>query len=96
MAQKDTNRSAIAADWRRRGFSCDLWTDPPGQVWSDFVHDTDELVMPVEGQIELEVGDQTIRPRIGEEVRIAARTSHTVRNVGGTTARWLYGYRCRG
>ena len=32
-------------DWAARGFSCDIWTDPPGQVWADFVHATDELVM---------------------------------------------------
>ncbi len=26
------DRDAIARDWRARGFGCDLWTDPPGQV----------------------------------------------------------------
>ena len=25
------------------GFSCDLWVDPPGQVWEDYRHATDEL-----------------------------------------------------
>ena len=86
------DRDRIAGDWQRRGFSCGLWTDPPGQVWEDFVHATDELVMPIEGQIELEFGGATVRPEIGEEVLIPARAAHTVRNVGGTTARWLYGY----
>ena len=86
------NRAEIEANWRARGFSCDVWTDPPGQVWSDFVHSTDELVMPVEGAIELEFGGKTVRPGLGEEVLIPARTRHTVRNVGGTTAHWLYGY----
>jgi hypothetical protein len=28
-------------------------------------------------------------------VFIPARALHTVRNIGGTTARWLYGYRER-
>jgi mannose-6-phosphate isomerase-like protein (cupin superfamily) len=86
------NRRDIENDWRQRGFGCDLWTDPPGQVWAGFVHGTDELVMPVEGVIELEFSGRKMRPAIGEEVLIPARTSHTVRNVGGTTARWLYGY----
>jgi quercetin dioxygenase-like cupin family protein len=62
-------------------------------VWRDFVHATDELVMPVEGRIELEFGGRVYRPQIGEEVFIPAGAVHTVRNVGGTTARWLYGYR---
>jgi hypothetical protein len=40
-----TDRERIAADWAARGFSCDLWTDPPGQRWEDFTHATDEVVM---------------------------------------------------
>lgn len=88
------NQRQVEADWRARGFSCAVWIDAPGQVWSDFVHATDELLMLVEGSIELEVGNKTLRPHIGEEVFIPARTPHTVRNVGRTTARWLYGYRC--
>ncbi len=87
------DREAVCARWRARGFSCDLWVDPPGQVWRDFVHATDELVMPVEGRIELEFGGQVHRPGPGEEILIPAGAVHTVRNVGGTTARWLYGYR---
>ena len=87
------DRAAVSKGWRARGFTCDLWVDPPGQVWADFVHDTDELVMPVEGEIEMELGGRILRPRAGEEVLIPARTSHTVRNVGGVTSRWLYGYK---
>lgn len=83
----------VERDWRERGFSCGLWTDPPGQVWSDYVHAVDELLMVVEGQLELEIEGRTLRPAVGEEVFIPARGRHTVRNVGGTTARWLYGYR---
>jgi mannose-6-phosphate isomerase-like protein (cupin superfamily) len=89
----EVKQAAIEAEWRARGFSCALWVDPPGQVWSDFVHATDELVMLIQGTIELEVGGKTLRPRVGEEVVIPARVLHTVRNVGGTTARWLYGYK---
>lgn len=87
------DRAAVARDWRSRGFTCDLWVDAPGQVWADFIHDTDELVMPVEGEIEMEFGGRVLRPRAGEEVLIPARTSHTVRNLGGVTSRWLYGYK---
>jgi hypothetical protein len=35
------DRDQIAARWQRRGSSCGVWTDPPGQVWEDFVHATD-------------------------------------------------------
>ncbi len=78
--------------WHSRGFSCGLWVDPPGQVWKDYTHSTDELLMVLEGELELEMQGRTFRPKRGEEVLIPARVRHTVRNVGGTTARWLYGY----
>ena len=80
-------------DWQRRGFSCDIWTDAPGQVWRDFVHATDELVLPFEGDIELEFCGRVCRPRIGEEVLIPAAVRHTVRNVGRGVSRWYYGYK---
>ena len=82
----------IEKDWSERGFSCGLWTDPPGQVWEDFTHGTDELVILLEGEIEIEIEGKTFRPEPGEEVFIPAQAKHSVRNVGGTTAKWLYGY----
>lgn len=87
------DRAAVSADWKTRGFSCGLWVDPPGQVWADFVHDVDEVVMVVEGDVEFEIAGELSRPGPGEEVFIPAGASHTVRNVGGTESRWLYGYR---
>lgn len=85
--------AAIRHDWARRGFSCGIWTDPPGQVWADYVHDTDELVMLIEGEIEVSFLGQTLRPAVGQEVFIPARAPHTVANVGRTVNRWYYGYR---
>ena len=86
------DQQAVAADWRGRGFSCELWVDPPGQVWADYVHQVDELVMVVVGEVEFEVDGVKHRPEVGEELFIPARARHTVRNVGGTESRWLYGY----
>jgi quercetin dioxygenase-like cupin family protein len=86
------DQSTVAADWRRRGFSCGLWVDPPGQVWADFVHDTDEVVMIVEGQVEFEIVGVTHCPLPGEELIIPAGVRHTVRNPGTAESRWLYGY----
>jgi mannose-6-phosphate isomerase-like protein (cupin superfamily) len=82
--------------WQARGFDCHVWTDSPGQVWADFVHSVDELVMLVTGEIELSCEGKTLRPQIGEEVFIPAGASHTVRNVGSTTNRWCFGYRRSG
>ncbi len=34
-------RDAVARDWAGRGYSCALFTDPPGREWNVFVHATD-------------------------------------------------------
>ena len=83
----------IKAGWARRGFGFEYWIDPPGQVWRDFVHDTDELVMLIEGEIELDLDGKTLRPSLGEEVVIPAGVRHTVSNIGETSNRWCFGYK---
>lgn len=86
------NIETIRQDWRNRGFSCDLWVDPPGQCWEGYVHATDELVMIVEGQVAFEIEGVIHRPDPGQELFIPAGAVHSVRNLGRTQARWLYGY----
>ncbi len=85
----------IEASWKDRGFSCGVWIHPPGQRWDEYFHNVDELVMPVEGDIELILDGKVIRPERGKEVLIPAMTEHSVRNIGCVTARWLYGYKCQ-
>ena len=87
------DQETVARDWASRGFSCGSFTDPPGQRWEDFVHETDEVVVVVEGEMEFEVEGEVCRPQVGEELLIPAGAVHSARNVGNTTARWLYGYR---
>ena len=87
------NQTVISKKWAARGFGCDLWVDPSGQCWEDFVHHTDELVIVVEGQMDFEINGHIIHPRAGEEIFIPAGAIHSVRNIGSSTARWLYGYR---
>lgn len=86
---------AVRDDWHGRGFSFGIWRDPPGQIWADFVHDSDELVMLADGAIELSFCGQVLRPQRGEEVLIPAGEPHTVRNIGTAANCWYYGYRTR-
>lgn len=85
--------SQVKNNWKNKGFSCGIWTDPPGKIWADYVHDTDELVMLLEGEIELSYQGKTFRPHLGEEILIPAGETHTVKNIGNTTNRWYYGYK---
>lgn len=93
LLMEPINQDDVSRDWAARGFSCALWVDPPGQRWEDFVHPTDELVLVLEGELEFEIDGEVSHPGTGEEVFIPAGTVHSVRNIGGSTARWLYGYR---
>jgi quercetin dioxygenase-like cupin family protein len=86
-------RQQIETDWASRGFSCELWTDPPGQRWEDFTHATDELVTVLEGDMEFEIEGVRHHPQPGQELLIPAGTLQSARNIGSTTVRWLFGYR---
>ena len=87
------DRVKVEKDWKVRGFSCALWIDPPGQVWENYSHETDELLMLIEGNLELEMNGKISHPKVGEEVLIPANSLHAVRNIGSKTNRWLYGYK---
>ena len=87
------NIPSIRSDWHSRGFSCDVWTDPPGQMWEDYRHRVDEVVMVIEGDVEFDIGGHVLRPKPGEELLIPAGVLHSVRNRGSSVSRWLYGYR---
>ena len=63
----------IKQDWNSRGYSFGVFRDPPGQVWADFVHRTDELVVLAEGEIELEIEGKAERFQIGEMVFIPVK-----------------------
>ena len=87
------NSEQIKKDWNTRGYSFRIFKDLPGQVWEDFVHKTDELVVLAEGQIEIEIQGESQQPPIGKEVFIPAKAKHTVRNIGKTINAWYYGYK---
>jgi cupin 2 domain-containing protein len=87
------NLKKIEQDWKSRGFSFGVWVDPPRQVWEDYEHATDELFMVLEGDIELEMNGKKSRPNPGEEILIPQGVLHSVRNLGSTQSRWLYGYK---
>ncbi|HXZ97528.1 MAG TPA: cupin domain-containing protein [Burkholderiales bacterium] len=92
---RNVDEHKVKTGWERRGFSFGIWNDPPGQIWENYIHGVDELLMLVEGEIELSFLGKTFRPKIGEEILIPAGASHTVRNIGNSANRWCYGYKQR-
>ena len=89
----NNDHKTVRKNWYSRGFSCDIWIDPPGKVWANFVHGTDEILMLIDGEIELEMDGEILHPEIGDEILIHAGMNHTVRNIGLVTNHWFYGYK---
>ena len=87
------NQEQIRNNWKSRGYSFGVFKDPPRQVWADFVHRTDEIVVLAEGEIEIEIEGKSQQPQIGDEVFIPANAIHTIRNIGKTNNVWYYGYK---
>lgn len=86
------NRETIANSWKARGYSCDLFIDPPGREWNNFVHSTNELVTVVEGKLQIEIEGQRVLAEAGDEVFIPRGACHSVKNIHSGTTKWLYGY----
>ena len=93
MQPTKIDMEAVRADWAAQGFSFEVWVDPPSQVWHDFQHDVDEMVLLIEGESIVEMQGRTVRMQAGDELRIPAGARHTVRNSGKGPARWVHGFR---
>ena len=90
--RRPVDHGEVVRDWIARGYSCGAFTDPPGQEWRDFVHDTNELVTVVEGRLEVGMHGESWVLEPGDELFIPRGAPHTVRNIHNDTTRWLYGY----
>ncbi len=90
--ERPVDRAAVAANWRGRGYSCDLFVDPPGRAWCDFVHNRNELVTVAEGRLEFTIAEDRFVAEPGDEVFIPKGTRHSLRNIHAAVTRWLFGY----
>jgi DNA-directed RNA polymerase specialized sigma24 family protein/quercetin dioxygenase-like cupin family protein len=81
----------IASDWRARGFSCELMSDPPGTAYNDVKHENDEIIIVLVGALEVELDGATRVLRPGEELSIPRGHDHSVRAQGADDVQWLYG-----
>ena len=93
LHHKECSKLKIKQNWNSRGYTFGIFKDPPGQVWADFVHKIDELVVLAEGVVEIEIEGMSQRPQIGEEVFIPAKAAHTVKNVGSMGNVLYYWYK---
>jgi quercetin dioxygenase-like cupin family protein len=86
------NREEVAQSWSQRGYSCDVFTDPPGREWNNFTHSTNELVTVVEGALRMTIEEEEVIAEPGDEVFIPRGACHSVKNIYHAMTKWLYGY----
>jgi hypothetical protein len=83
--------AAVTRDWITRGFACRAFADPPGPVWRDTMHDSDELLTVVDGSLEIVMHGESWVLEPGDELYVPRGVAHTVRNPHTGTTRWLHG-----
>ena len=84
---------AVERSFRDRGYSFDVFIDPPGRQWLGFVHATDEIVVPIAGTVTITIDGVRHDPAPGDEVFIPAGAVHDVVTGPAAGSRWAYGYR---
>ncbi len=76
------NWQQLKTDWERKGFKCELFKSLPGEGWSSKGHETDEMFILLEGEVEVSFQGKTYSPTIGEGVIVPANVPHTFKNPG--------------
>ena len=89
----DSAKDRVQVRWWRRGFTCNDQRDPHGKKWAVHRHQVDEIVVLLEGQITVKVGQGSHRLHIGEELVVPRLVTHSISNTGPHQAHYLYGFR---
>ena len=84
--------SQIQQAWAERGFSCTVWTDPPGRSgrilsmrWMNWSHSS-------KGRLSCPSRDKRSVPILAKKC-LFLLVRVTVRNIGAKTNRWCFGYK---
>ena len=64
----------------------------PGATNPRHVHDCEEVLYLVEGELEHAIGGEWVRMRAGDAIRLPKGTPHQARNVGNGVARMIVAY----
>jgi quercetin dioxygenase-like cupin family protein len=90
--QPPVDPTSVAAHWRAQGYSCHTMTDPAGQEWNDFTHETNEYVTIVEGRLKLILNGEALEAGPGDLIFIPRHVVHSVRNICDSQTTWMFGY----
>ena len=90
--RQPVDHGEVSRDWNERGYSCELFVDPPGKEWPNFRYKTNEVLTVAQGRLEVDMHGVSYTLEPGDELFIPSGALHTVRNVWPGETRWWYGY----
>ena len=85
------SRAEVCQDWKTRGYDCNTFVAGSGWASSDHTHSSDELVIAVEGQVALIVGEQRFAAEPGGEIFLPSNTVHHLKNLYDGRLEMLFG-----
>jgi len=81
-------------NWTKRGFSFSVGSIKLQEEVKDAVHDDqDELIVMVNGKLEVTIGGETFIPDRNQEVLIPAKSNHSIKNIGAVDSIIYFGYK---
>lgn len=89
---KDSNLENIQKKWEQKGFKSEIYTGTAGEEWSSAGHETDEIFIPLEGELEVSFGGKVYHPAVGEECLIPAKEPHSFKSKTASRYCWIAGY----
>jgi mannose-6-phosphate isomerase-like protein (cupin superfamily) len=76
----------------KKGYAASEWHDRPGSVYTDYVHEMDEVVWLIQGAAELEMDGKAYSLKPGGGIFIPAKRPHTLRIKGTGKTVYVAGY----
>ena len=78
--RQPVDHGEVSRAWSEQGYNCLTRTDPPGQDWRDVAHGSDEVLVVIEGGLEVEMHGVRYALQPGDEMFIPREAPYRIRN----------------
>jgi hypothetical protein len=89
--REPVDHGEVSRAWSEQGFDCVTCTDAPAQDWRAVSEGRDEVLVVIEGGLEVEMHGVRYALRPGDEMFIPREAPYRMRNASGQQTRWFHG-----
>ena len=90
--RQPVDHGEVSRAWSEQGCNCVTRADPPGQDWRDVAHGSDEVLVVIEGGLEVEMHGVRYALQPGDEMFIPREAPYRIRNAAMQETRWFHGH----